>query len=181
MSAFERDTADLVAPPEVVVMLKPEHFLSSYQEAPCSPFKVGLHGLGFADKESIVGVIESDRKRAEEAGVEFDERSAALVAVLAIAICSPNDARAPHDAFSSPNALLPIALKPSTMQWLFDELERHQVATSPIFSEADDDDIAELIQAINDGALKILDATDGAKARRVRRYLDFVACELGLT
>lgn len=181
MSAFDRDTADLTIPPEVVVVMKPEHYLTSFGDAPCNPFKVGLRMLGLADKEAVAGNVASDRARAEESGAEFDADDSALVSVLSLAICSPVDARLPHEAFSSPNALLPIALKPSTMRWMLDEMERYQVSTSPVFCEADDDDISALTKALEGGALRMLDETDGPRARRVRRYLDFCACELGLT
>ncbi len=94
---------------------------------------------------------------------------AKLIGVVATCISDPEDISQPHPLFETPDALLRLSLTPQGLRFIFDEIERLQIETSPIFPEASDDDVALFVRMIQEGALA--DSLDPTKAPRVRRYI----------
>lgn len=144
------------------------------------PIKVGIRLLSLDDQETIRAVA---RQAAVEAvagtsDAESAVQSAMLIATVSCAICSPSDSRRHHEFFDCPNDKLPIALREETIKRLFDEVELLAIETSPIFCEADDDGADEVAELILSGALELLDEDDPVRAKRVRRYIEFVREEL---
>jgi hypothetical protein len=179
-SAFERVTESLPYPPRKVITIRDEDWASTFQDKPVVPIKVGIRLLSLEDQETIRTVA---RQAAAEvttgtSDAESSVHTAMLVAAVSCAICSPNDSRRGHEFFDCPNDKLPIALREETLKRLFDEVERLAIETSPIFSEATDDDVDEVAELLLSGALESLDESDPAKAKRVRRYIEFVREEL---
>jgi len=183
MSAFSQLTEHVSVPPRKTVVIRAEHWASTFGDAPANPIKVGLRLLSIEDQETIRQVANKAALDAINADLDAQiaAHNAVLVTTVARAICSAKDARRGHDFFSSPDDLLPIALTESSLKWLFDEVEKLTVECSPIFSEADDNDVADVCAALSDGALNRLTESDPVKAARVRRYLDFVLTELDET
>ncbi len=180
MSAYDKLCASVPVPPRRVIVLRAEHWASTFSDAPANPIQVGLRLLSIEDQEIVRQV--ANKAALDAAMGDLDPQIAAhnafLVTSVARAVCSPRDARRGHDFFSAPDDVLPIALTEPALKWMFDELEKLAVECSPIFSAADDDDVSDLCEALTGGALARLEAKDAAKAARARRYIDFVLTEL---
>jgi hypothetical protein len=128
-----------------------------------------------------IETIESEAMKALQANIgngndaaELAHNQSKLVNLVALCICDPNDVTQAHELFPAPNATVPVALTPAALRRLFDEIERLQIDTSPIFVEATDDDVAALIEMLSGGALVKIASTDLVNNARCRRYLAFV-------
>ena len=180
-SAFDKAAESVPTPPRKVVIINDTHWASKFEDRPVNPIQVGLRLLSIEDQEVIRQLA---MKAATDAiSNELDSQIAAqnmlLVTTVARSICSPRDTRKPHDFFSCPDDLIPIAFTEQTVKWLFDEIEKLTVEMSPIFSESTDEEIVDTCDMLLNGALDELADRDPVKASRVRRYLDFVRTELG--
>jgi hypothetical protein len=175
LSPFEAALPQIVAPPRVVP-LQVSAFLSTYDGRPEVDIEVGLRLPSQEDAEGI----ESEALKALSAVTSGNEQEAIraynqskLVNLVALCICSPIDVNAPHELFPAPNSVLPIALTPQALVYLFDCIERLQIDVSPIFAEASDEEVATLAEILSTPALRDLRESDPVNAGRVRRYLNF--------
>jgi hypothetical protein len=177
MSTYEDATADYseetVLPPRVV-KLPLSAWCSTYAGKPECDVRIGIRLPGQEDAE----IIEAEALKAMQEATRGGEAAAfrayneaKLLNLVALCICSPTDVSAPHELFETPNAILQIALTPQGIRRLFDEIERLQVETSPIFREASDIEVSELAESLVDGALSR--CTDPTKASQIRRFLGF--------
>lgn len=180
MSAFEKLVESVPSVPRKIVVIRDEHWASTFGDKPANPIQVGLRLLSIEEKECVRQI--AAKAQADAISNDLDPQiagqTALIVTMVARAICNPRDAKRGHDFFSCPDDLLPIALTEATLKWLFDEIERLTVDSSPVFSEATNDEITQLCADLADGALDRLTETDPVRASRVRRYLDFVITEL---
>jgi len=160
-------------PAAAVVTVKPSDWASGYKERPLVNVRLGLRLLGDADLTYALAIAK-----------EMDERDPSntkrnlMTATVATALCNPDDASVAHEAFAAPDELIRLALRPETIQALWDELERVMVETSPIREPATDESITVLMAAISEGALDNLSELDPARETRIRRYLQFCLDEL---
>jgi hypothetical protein len=163
-----------------VVTIRDEDWASTFQDKPVVPIKIGIRLLSLEDQETIRAIA---RQAAVDSvsgtsDAESAIQTAMLIATVSCAICSPSDSRHCHEFFDCPNDKLPIALREETIKRLFDEVERLAIETSPIFCEANDDEVDEVAELLVGGELTRLEAIDPLRASRVRRYIDFVYEEL---
>lgn len=178
-SAFETAVENTVSAPRCVITLKDEHWASTFSDRPVCDIKVGLRLLSIEDQDTIrrVAIKATQDAALNDSDPQVAGHQALLVTTVARAICNPKDATRCHDFFSCPDDLIPLALTEKTVKWLFDEIERLTVTISPIFSEANDEEIVELCSGLLE-QLSSLTERDPVRAARVRRYLMFVMNEL---
>jgi hypothetical protein len=176
-NAFDKALEAVTCAPRVVVTLREEHWASTFNDKPVCALAVGLRLLSIEDKEIIYQA--ANKAAIDAVGNDSDPSIAGhyamLITTVSRAICHPKDATRGHEFFGCPDDMIPIALTEKTVKWLFDEIERLTVTISPVFSEATDDEIAEICDVLKSDALTKLESADPVRAKRVRRYLDFIA------
>lgn len=180
MSAFSKLTDSTPILPRKVVTLRQEHWATSFADRPECPVQVGLRLLSMSDQDSIRQIAHQASLAAISEGVDPQAaaQSAMLISTVARSICHQRDARRAHELFECADDKLQIALTKEALTWLFDELEKMIVESSPIFGESTNDEIVVLCDMLQNGAMARLTEADPVKAARVRRYLDFVLTEI---
>lgn len=177
MSSFDEISAELdqgaVAPPRVV-SLPLSAWKSTYSGRPERDVKIGLRLPGQDDTDTVeteaLKALQHAAKNGDEAAVRAYNESK-LLNIVALCICDPFDVNKAHDLFETPNAILEIALTPQGIRRLFDEIERLQIETSPIFREASDEELNTFALMINEGAVQGLDSK--VDRARIRRYVAY--------
>lgn len=185
MSAFKRavesHSRNGARKPARVIELHPHEFADDWQGRPASPVLFGLRVPPEADV--MTGRAEAAKRAAElheQSPEQVDAFNDALLEYLvARAICDPNDVTAPHPLLELAEDMVPLALKPLTLRRIFDEIEKLQIEQSPLFPEATDDEIGELVGLL--AMQSPLAALDRARQLRARRFLKFVLDELATT
>jgi hypothetical protein len=174
-SLFEQAVGETVAPPRVV-KLPVSSWRSAYEGKPEVDISVGLRLPSQDETEGIER--EALRTMRENLGADTDKafaiqsyQEAKLVNLVATCICDTDDVSACHPLFETPNATLPLVLTKEGLRYLFDQIERLQIDSSPIFPEASDTDVDALMELIRDGALPRLSSTNPIDHARCRRYL----------
>jgi hypothetical protein len=151
--------------------LKPEHFSETWSgKKPVAGIELGLRVP--SEKEIFNAQLEAERAaegRGDEAALV--RTSKLLAFVVSRGICSPHDVSEGHPFFELPEDEVPAALKGSTIQRIYDEIERLVVKQSPIFAEATDDEARELADflLVDDPTAHL----SPVQAGHVRRYLLF--------
>lgn len=152
--------------------LKPEHFSETWGgKKPVAGIELGLRLP--AEQDIFNAQIEANRSSEgrEPLEAELVRRSKMLAFVVARGICSPHDVTEAHSYFELPEDEVPAALKGTTIQRIYDEIEALAVEQSPVFSEATDDELRELGDRLLDDSPT--DHLDPIKAGQARRYLLF--------
>ncbi len=158
-------------PPARTFDLLPEHFAGSYEGKPVTKITVGLRVPSESESRSIEAEATKSAAGTDgdtEAKLEAYHR-ALFTFYVARGLCSSHDVTAPHPLFELPEDMLPLALTPRAIKRLFDELERLHVEQSPLFPEATDDDLAELIDRL--GEPDPFSAVGAPQRFRALRYL----------
>lgn len=168
----------LTAPtPVAIVVLKPSAWVvGSGFQPPTADVAVGLRLLSQAEVMTAKSEAEKEATARARSGEEIVDRyNAALLAWgLGYAVCDPNNAAQPYFKFGDESVRQ--QLTPDAARHLWDELERAQVAASPLRPAASDDDLAELALLLTDpDAWERLPSGDAA---RLRRWLHFCLDEL---
>lgn len=167
--------SDEPVPPPKVIQLPLSAWASGYSAKPECEVSFGIRLPGQDDVEAIEAEAMRAARSAQSATGDVDALRAyneeKLVSLVARCICSSTDVTQPHELFETPDALLRIALTPQGLRRLFDEIERLQIESSPIFVEATDSEVVELFERIQDGELAR--CQDVAISGRIRRYLAF--------
>lgn len=151
--------------------LKPEHYSETWGgKKPVSSVELGLRVP--AEKDIQNAQLEAGRaaEGREPAEAELVRTSKLLAFVVSRGICSPHDVSEPHPFFEMPEDEVPAALKSTTIQRIYDEIERLVVEQSPIFGEASDEECLELSDRLLDTPT---DHLSPIKAGQARRYLLF--------
>lgn len=172
-----RDLSATVEPAGTVV-LRPLDWSATYGKRPAADVAVGLR----IPSESEL--LTAHAQACEEAGRRgrtgdahtFRFNEALVCWTLAAALCDPNDARKPY--LERADEEVREAFPDATLRFLWDELERLRLMTSPVRKAATDDEVRDLATMLADGSLSAL--ADGP-ALRVRRLLRFVLEELAQT
>lgn len=186
MSAFQRKLTGpagtlvkvVANPAPKVVELRPEQFASTWQNRPTEPVKIGLRVTSERDREgaSIEAFRSLNERKLDDAEQDRCVTSVYARIITARGICDPSNVLAPHPLLPLPDDQIARAFPSSTIRWLFDEIDALNVAQSPGYSEATDEEIAKLceILSIDDPFLEL----DRQRAARVRRLLWAVLTEL---
>lgn len=179
MSGFESSLSDAfpeaVPPPRVVVM-PVSGFAPSWGMRPECDCRIGIRLPSQEDTETIEVEAMKDMREAYASGEDaavLAYNQSKLLNLVAMCICSPEDVTLPHELFPAPNATLPSALTPKAIRRLFDEIERLQIDTSPIFLEATDEEVATLRELLGTSRLGNLSTSDPVNHSRIRRYVAF--------
>lgn len=181
MSAFQdalttlRGGAGVPQPPPRTLPLPPSVWASDWRERPSEVVVVGLRLL--ADAEEQTARAEATRFALElhpEADEGFVEayNDALIRWLVARGICDPNDVRRPYPLLPMAEDQVRGALTGAGLRFIFDALEALQIETSPLYQEADDDELHVLAELLS--ADEPLAALSGAEERRARRLLRFV-------
>lgn len=154
-------------------VLKPEHWASSHKDRPLTSVRLGIRFLSDADLTYCQAIA---KERSEKSPENYKREL--ITCAAAVALCDPEDATQPPELFQAPDSQIPSALRPETIQAIYDTLERLMVETSPISTEATDDELYDLAEAISEGTVGILEATSPDRAARFRRLARFLLDEL---
>lgn len=161
-----------VSPLETVVV-KPSAWTSSYPKRPEGEVALGLRLP--SERELLTAHAEATKEAdgRPEPDHSFRFQEALIAWTLGAALCDPNDAGKPY--FQRGDEEIREAFPPETLRHLWHELERAQVAHSPVRPEITDEEARLLAQLLAQGAL------ERAPAPRLRRLLRFCLDELDPT
>lgn len=182
MTTLRDATAKLgskVAAPRTIT-LPPSVFASEWEKRPKLPVEVGIRTLSDGDEQTAIAEATKYAIQAFPDGGEgfVDSYNDALIRwIVARGICSPLDVNTPSFVLELPDEeLVRQVFTRAGTRYVFDAIERLQLETSPIFPEANDDEISDLAAMLSrDEPLDPLVGTDAARARRL---LAFVLYEL---
>lgn len=164
--------------PALVVNLSPNEFADEWKQKPRSDIAVGLRLLPSdedqtAHRQAAKRAVEAHPKDHEAQEAEYTRNLKSWA--VARCLCDPNDVKKPHSFFPMAEDTVPLALTESAITRIFDEIERHHVNSSPLFPEANDDEVAALA-----GLLAREDPfgfLPQVQADRCRRYAHFILSE----
>lgn len=167
------------AKPTVVLKVGPEEFSSEWKGA--TNIAIGLRMLSFEEDRVAEKLADKRLRESLNEGRELDEalaerNSFILSWVVARGICDPNDRTKGHPAFEYAEDQVPRAFTSGAIARIFDELEKLRVETSPLFAEANDEDLAALSDFL--GIKEPLVGFSPQKAARIRRYANFILREI---
>lgn len=155
------------APPPETVVLKASAWTSTYPKRPEGEVALGLRLP--SERELLTAhaeaVKEADGRAEPDRSFRFQE--ALICWTLGAALCDPNDADKPF--FQRGDEEIREAFPPETLRHLWHELERAQLAHSPVRPEISDEEARELAQRLSQGA---------PTSPRLRRLLRFCLDEL---
>lgn len=176
LDSLLEQTIGTVVPPPRVVKLPVSAWRSAYEGRPEVDIRVGLRLPSQDETEGIER--EALRTMRDNLSADTDEgfalrsyQEAKLVNLVAVCLCDTDDVSACHPLFETPNATLPLVLTKEGLRYLFDQIERLQVDSSPIFPEASDTDVAAMLELLQDGALERIRESNPIDHARCRRYL----------
>jgi hypothetical protein len=175
---YSQVSKDRVPPPKTVVV-EPEAFAPNWGHRPKTAVAVGLQNLSDDDETTARSEAEkfTNRLGHEDRENWIDAFNDALMAELvARSVCDPNDVRNEQANLPLPEDHLRAALTPAGIRYLYDELERLKVESSPLHPEATDAELTELVEAL--AADDILSTLDPVAEKRVRRFLLFCLDEI---
>lgn len=163
------------AKPPRTLVLPPSVFASEWTSRPREPVVVGLRLL--ADGEEQTARAEAVRCASELHPEAFTEEwleaynDALLRWIVARGICDPNDLTQPSQVLPMAEDQVRSALTSLGVRFIFDAIERLQVETSPLYSEASSEEIEELRHRLANAELGSLTPTAAGRARRLLRYV----------
>lgn len=172
---YAQQTQGVTTPPAGHFLLKDEHWATGHKGKPLCSVRLGIRLLSDADNRYVTSLA---KEKTDRTGDSDQLKRWMVVCAVAVAICSEDDASLAHDLFPCPDEQIPTALKPETINAIFDELERLTIATSPIYPEATDDELTELVEVMADGGLEILEDVSPVRASRARRLFRYLLDEL---
>lgn len=154
LSAIPRATK-----PERTIVVQPSAFADDWSEKPLAAVACGLRTIPLGD---IVTSRAQAAEKAWKAHPQPDDvegrvecfNDALAKHVIARATCSVNDISQPWEVIAiAPDDMVFEALTGDGARFLFDAIEAHFIATSPVQVEATDEDVCVLVSVIADGAL----------------------------
>ena len=175
---YSQVAKDRVPPPKTV-LLEPDAFAPAWGHRPKNAVAVGLQNLSDDDETTARSEAEKTTNRLGHENREnrIDAFNDSLMAELvARSVCDPNDVRNEQANLPMPEDHLRTALTPAGIRYLYDEIERLKIESSPLHPEATDDQLSELVEALS--ADDILATLGPVREKRVRRYLLFCLDEI---
>ena len=167
--------------PTRVVELLPTSWAETWAERPKDTIRVGVRTIPDAAKdrcrdEAAREALAASGGAGEESAIFVETYNAALMrAAVAVSLCHPDDVS--RDAWDVQASVIRHGMTSATVARLYDEVEMHEITTSPTAHLASDEAILAAFEAIRAGALGALPA---GSARSVRRLLGAVAEALGV-
>lgn len=187
MSALERAIQSLPkvqgnsgkVPAAKTFLIEPDHFADTWDNKPIGGIELGIrvpceHDIQGARTEAIKAVRNAAVDDDEDRVQVFNDML--MCCAVASAICDPNDVRSPHPFFDMAEDMVPLALKPKTIQYIFDLTEALHVEQSPVFPEVTPQEEARLADILTqDAPYAGVDRVAAMKARRfLRMALDII-------
>lgn len=166
-------------PAAVTFRIEPQHFADSWHNKPVDGI---LLGIRVPSESEVQGARTEAIKAARNALVEDDDQDADSVRIqsfndtllaLAVssAICDPNDVASAHPFFELADEMVPMALKPKTIQHIWDLTEQLHVKQSPVFAEITPEEEVRLIDMLSqDAPYAGVERVSAMKARRFLRF-----------
>jgi hypothetical protein len=176
---FSQHVAQQQQKPSKTLELEPSAFAPTWEKAPRSKICIGLRGVSDGDESTARAEAEKlareDYKHEDQDNYIDCFNDLLMRNIVARGICDPNDVTKPHPTFKNAETRVRY-LTPASVRYLYEELERLQLETSPLHPEATDDEIAKLVDALFGG--QALTKLPEPQARRVRKLLRYVLEEL---
>jgi hypothetical protein len=179
MPGFRQVTEQLARKPARLLTLEPWVFADMWERKPTTPVCVGLRLMSEQNKSRA-------RAEAEKIALGLHPRGGpnwteayndALMRFLcAFSICDPNDVEKAHELLPMAEEEVRVALTSLGTRFIFDAVDKFETEVSPLTPEATDEELTELVAAMNDGAL---DKAPTAKASAARRFMRYALEELG--
>jgi hypothetical protein len=152
--------------------IEPQHFADTWENKPIDGIELGI---GVPSEADVQGARIEAIKVARNASVDEDEdriqifNDTLMCCAVASAICDPNNVSAPHPFFDMAEDLVPLALKPKTIQYIFDLVEALHVEQSPVFAEISPEEETRLSDILTQDAPYA--GIERIAAMKARRYL----------
>jgi hypothetical protein len=177
MAKFSK-IAERIKPGKVVV-LQPSAFSPSWEKVPRSAIAVGLRGVSDGDESTARAeaekILRTEFTHEDPQNAVDCYNDLLMRQIVSRGICDVNDATKPHDLLRT-ELTVRFALTSRTVRYLFEELERMQIETSPLHPEATDDDLRRLAAELSSD--HPFAALLPVEQRRMRRLLQHVLSEL---
>jgi hypothetical protein len=160
-------------------LIQPQHFADSWTNKPVEGI---LLGIRVPSESDVQGARKEAIKQARQAQVEDDDPDVDEIRIQAFndtlmslavssSICDPNDVTAPHPFFELADEMVPMALKPKTIQHIWDLTERLHVEQSPVFAEITPEEEVKLIHFLSEDSPYL--GVNPIQAMKARRFLRF--------
>lgn len=166
-------------PPPKTVSLEPDAFASAFAERPKTTVAIGLRKLSdHAETWSRAAAEKTANSKGHGDQDNWNDcfNDALMAQFVARSVCDPNDARAPCSHLPMAEDHISFELTPAGIKYLWDEIEKLRVETSPLHPEATDGDVRELMDRLAaDDAMAELDPI---REGRLRRFLMYCLDEL---
>jgi len=179
VSALPKRTATAKIPASKTFLVEPQHFADTWSNRPIEGILLGIrvpseHEVQGARTEAIKAAtnaqVEDDDPNAEEVRIQTFNDTLLSLAVSS-AICDPNDVTSVHPFFELADAMVPMAFKSKTIQYIWDLVEKLHVEQSPIFAEITPAEEVKLIQLLSEDSPYL--GVNPIKAMTARRFLKF--------
>ena len=155
--------------------IEPQHFADTWENKPVDGFDLGIR---VPSEKDVQGARAEALKVARNAAVEEDDdriqifNDTLMCCAVASAICDPNDVTSPHPFFDMADDMVPLALKPKTIQYIFDLTEILHIEQSPVFPEITEEEQDRLIDLLStDDPYTGIHRIQAMKARRLLRHV----------
>lgn len=148
-------------------------FAEDWESRPRAPVCVGLRLMSDGDKSKARAEAEHLASELHSDGGELAIEAyndALMRQIVALAICSPNDATIPSELFPSAEEQVRVAITSEGAKLVFQEYLKYEVESSPIHPEATNDELVELAVLIDTGVIQRLDKSRESIARTFLRY-----------
>lgn len=165
-------------PPGRTLVLQPWVFADTWERRPAEPVCIGLRLMSDGAKGRARTEASRIALESHEADFEMylDARNDLLVRLaVAHGICDPNDVTKPHPLLPYAEDEVRDALSSRGARFIHDALYRYQVESSPLCPEATDEELDELMTAIDDGTI---DDLPRHRAALVRRFMGYALEEI---
>jgi hypothetical protein len=182
-SAFRvaKDAAQAVPLPPRTVTLPASAWATSYPDRPLGDVEVGLRLYSEADAVQVRAAAAQRAWRDHPQESDEEERvlagnGAVMALLVARAACKPDDARVPffgHATMGGADDLVPLALTPKGIEFLFDHLNTLLLEESPSMPEADDEELGWLAEVLGGGEEQgdVWAGLDAIEQRRARKLI----------
>lgn len=179
-SAFSKKLAEAPPKPPAILVLKPEHYASSWPDRPKADVAAGVRTLSERELQEVAGeaakdarLFHPDANTTEDGPFTLAYEDAIVRLAAGRCLTNPNDSRDPF--FSAADEMVGMALTKTTIRRVWDELEKVTISTSPVMEPATDDEIADLAGLLTG---ELVAKLSPAAELRMRKLLGFCLEEL---
>ncbi len=182
MAAFSQTVQKSTRQPMAIVKLGPADWCDTWPDRPATSVAVGLSAFSEANALTCLGeavkAADDLLPRAHHTDADWIDARNELMMLWAIscAMCDPNDATTTFMS-SQDSGSVAQALKPETIRFMWDELEKAIIARSPVRNEATDEELAQLAEHLRSGSIAKVAAGQQMRLRKMAAYmLDELVC-----